>query len=177
MPIRFDLEKLREKYDCKYFFETGLYHGKGSEKALTCKFDKNFCVEIIKDLVEDGRKKFKNEIENGRYTLYIVNKNFKENRTIFFLDSHVDNANIRNYKHKCPLFDELEAISCIERNDNIILIDDLRIIKNAFPWGEKSYGNIDFISKIKEKILSINSNYQFGTLDGNIENDVLIAYV
>lgn len=186
MPIHFNLEDIRQKYDCKYFFETGLYHGKGSEKALTCNFDKNFCVEIRKDLVEDGKKKFKNEIENGRYTLYlddssnikkyIVNKNFNENRTIFFLDSHVDNANISNYKHKCPLFDELEAISCIERNDNIILIDDLRIIKNAFPWGEKSYGNIDFLSKIKEKILSINSNYQFDTLDGHIKNDVLIAY-
>ena len=27
---------------------------------------------------------------------------------------------------------------------DIIEIDDLRIIKESFPWGEKSYGNINF---------------------------------
>jgi len=187
MPINFNLEKLRQKYDCKYFFETGLYHGIGSETALKCNFDKNFCVEIRKDLVENGKKKFSNEIKNKRYTLYlddssnikkyILNDEFKNNRTIFFLDSHVDNSNINNYKQKCPLFDELEAISCIGRNDNIILVDDLRIITKAFPWGEKSYGDIDFLSRIKDKILSINSDYKFGTLNGHIENDVLIAYI
>lgn len=187
MPISFDLENIRQKYDCKYFFETGLYEGRGSETALKCDFDKNFCLEIREDLVERGRNKFQKEIDNGRYTLYlddscnlkkyVVNNDFKENRAIFFLDAHVDNSNINHYKHKCPLFDELEAISCIGRNDNILLIDDLRIITKAFPWGESSYGDIDFLSSIKKKILSINPDYKFDTLNGHIKNDVLIAYV
>jgi hypothetical protein len=107
---------------------------------------------------------------------YINNDNFK-NKTMFFLDAHVDNSNIHNYKKKCPLFEELEAIKSIERKDNIILIDDLRIIKENFPWGEQSYGNIDFLQQIKNIILSINENYKFDTLDGHIQDDVLLAYI
>ena len=78
---------------------------------------------------------------------------------------------------KCPLFEELSAIASLERKDHVILIDDLRIIKSTFPWGEQSYGSIDFLQKIKIKILSINENYKFSTLDGHINNDVLIAYL
>jgi hypothetical protein len=47
------------------------------------------------------------------------------------------------------LFDEIEAIKSIERKDNIILIDDVRIIKTAFPWGEESYGDIDFLQQME----------------------------
>jgi hypothetical protein len=96
---------------------------------------------------------------------------------MFFLDAHVDNTNIHNYKLRCPLFDELEAIKSIERKDNIILIDDLRIITTLFPWGERSFGSINFLDKIKEKILTINNQYKFSTLNGEIENDVLLAYI
>ena len=107
---------------------------------------------------------------------YLTGNDFN-NKTMFFLDAHVDNNNIHNYKKKCPLFEELTAISSLERKDHIILVDDLRIIKSAFPWGERSYGNIDFLEQIKLKILSINENYKFSTLDGHIKDDVLIAYL
>jgi archaellum biogenesis ATPase FlaH len=107
---------------------------------------------------------------------YLTNDSFK-NKTIFFLDAHVDNINIHNYKKKCPLFNELEAIKTIERKDNIILVDDLRIIKSTFPGGETSYGNIDFLEQIKNVISTINENYKFSTLNGYIEDDVLLAYV
>ena len=107
---------------------------------------------------------------------YLTGDNFN-NKTMFFLDAHVDNSNIHNYKKRCPLFEELSAIASLERKDHIILIDDLRIIKEAFPWGEKSYGNINFLQQIQNKILSINKNYKFGTLDGIIKDDLLIAYI
>jgi hypothetical protein len=96
---------------------------------------------------------------------------------MFFLDAHVDNENIKNYKNRCPLFHELEAIKSIERKDNIILIDDLRIIKKKFPWGETSYGNIDFLQQIKNTILTINKDYKFDELNGHIPGDVLLAYI
>ena len=57
------------------------------------------------------------------------------------------------------------------------MIDDLRIIKRAFPWGEQSFGNIDFLEKIKQMILDINKDYKFKTLDGVEKDDVLYAYV
>jgi len=189
MPIAFDIEKLRQKYNCINYFETGLWDPRGnvsSKQALRCGFDKIYCIEIRKDWVELGQKVFNEDIEKGRYNLYLDDStNMKKyltgddfnNKTMFFLDAHVDNANIHNYKKRCPLFEELSAIKSLERKDNIILIDDLRIIKSAFPWGETSYGNIDFLEQIKMKILSINENYNFSTLDGHIKDDVLIAYI
>ena len=189
MPINFDLETLRKENDCKNYFETGLWDPRddvSSKKALSCGFNKVHCIEIRQDWVELGKEIFKLDIEKGRYNLYLddstnlkkyINKDYFNDRTIFFLDAHVDNRNIHNYKKKCPLFEELEAIKSMERKDNIILIDDLRIIKKPYPWGETSYGNIDFLDNIKEKILEINNNYKFKTLDGYINDDVLMAYL
>lgn len=189
MPISFDLESLREKYNCVNFFETGLWDPRdnvSSKQALACKFDKVYCIEIRKDWCDLGNDIFKEDIIKGRYNLYLddstnmkkhlINDNFN-NKTMFFLDAHVDNSNIHSYKKKCPLFDELEAIKSLERKDNIILIDDLRIIKKSFPWGETSYGNIDFLQQIKETILSINKDYKFTTLNGHIDDDILLAYI
>ena len=190
MPIRFNLEELREKYKCKNYFETGLYDSRNEESsskhALSCKFDKVFCIEILQKWVDLGKEIFKEDIQKGRYNLYLddstnmnkyLNSEDFKHKTIFFLDSHVDNSNIHNFKKKCPLFEELSAIKNIERKDNIILVDDLRILKQQFPWGETSYGDINFVEKIKEQILSINQDYNFSTLDGHVKDDVLLAYV
>lgn len=190
--IRFDMEKLRRTHNCINYFETGLYDPSSpwnvsSKTALKCKFEKLFCMEIKKEWVEIGKRVFKEEIESGRYNLfhddsaniktYLTRGEFKQ-KTMFFLDAHIDNANIVNYKYRCPLLEELSGIASLERKDNVILVDDLRIIKSAFPWGETSYGNIDFLHQIKNKILSINENYKFSTLKGTVaENDVLLAYV
>ena len=189
MPISFDLEDIRVKNNCVNYFETGLWDPRqdvSSKIALSCNFDKVYCIEIRKDWVEMGNDIFKEHIMTGKYNLYLddsvnmkkylMTDDFK-NKTIFFLDAHVDNMDIYNYIKKCPLFDELEAIKSLERKDNVILIDDLRIIKNSFPWGEQSYGNINFLEQIKNTILTINKDYKFDTLNGHIEDDVLLAYV
>jgi hypothetical protein len=189
MPISFDLESLRKKHNCINYFETGLWDPRydvSSKQALLCGFDKVYCIEIRQDWVELGNDIFKEYIMKGIYNLYLddsinmkkyLNTEIFNNKTMFFLDAHVDNNNIHNYKKKCPLFDELEAIKSIERKDNLILIDDLRIITTTFPWGETSYGNINFLEQIKNTILSINKDYKFATLDGYIKDDVLLAYV
>lgn len=189
MPINFDLESIRQKYECVNYFETGLWDPRtnvSSKQALSCGFDKVHCIEIRKDWVDLGMEIFKDSIENGRYHLYLddstnmknhLSSDYFNNKTMFFLDAHVDNSNIHNYKKRCPLFDELEAIKGLTRKDNVILVDDLRIIKKSFPWGEHEYGNIDFLSEIKNLILTINKDYKFSTLDGHIKDDVLIAYV
>ena len=189
MPINFDLEKLRKEHACLNYFETGLWDPRdnvSSKIALSSGFEKVYCIEIRKDWVDLGNKIFEKDIVNGRYNLilddssnmknYLNNDMFKE-KTMFFLDAHVDNNNIHNFKKRCPLFDELEAINSLNRKDNVILIDDLRIINTPFPWGEDSYGNINFLQQIKEKILTINNNYKFSTLNGYINDDVLLAYL
>ena len=189
MPINFNLEEIRQKYDCKNYFETGLWNPNDNtisfRKALDCNFDKISSIEIRKDFIELGNNIFKEYIESGRCNLYnddsvnigkYLNNNY--NKTLFFLDAHVDNVNIKNYQKKCPLFEELNAISNLKRKDNIILIDDIRYLKIKHPWGETSYGDIIFLDEIKKKILTINKKYNFSTLKGqNNEDDVLIAYI
>jgi hypothetical protein len=189
MPISFDLEGLRKEYGCVHYFETGLWDPRddvSSKKALTCGFETVHCIEIRKDWVDLGREMMKEHIDAGKYHLYLddsanmksyLTANWFKEKTMFFLDAHVDNDDIHNYKSKCPLFYELEAIDSLERRDQVILIDDVRIIKEAFPWGERSYGNIDFLQQIKRSILSINPHYKFSMLDGHIADDVLLAYV
>ena len=189
MPVDFDLEELRKEHNCLNYFETGLWDPRGdvsSKKALSCGFEKLYCIEIRKDWVLLGIEVFKEDIIQDRYHLILDDStNMKNhvksedflNKTMFFLDAHVDNTNIQYYQKRCPLFEELEAIKSIERKDNVILIDDLRLITTSFPWGETSYGDIDYLEKIKEQILSINENYKFTTLNGCVENDVLMAYV
>jgi hypothetical protein len=171
MPISFDLEDLRVKHNCVNYFETGLYDPRetvSSKLALSCNFDKVFCIEIRKDWVELGKIVFKDHITTGKYNLYlddstnmknyVMNNDIFKNKTMFFLDAHVDSVNIHNYKKKCPLFEELEAIKHIERKD-------------------KSYGDIDFLQQIKNTILSINKDYKFDTLHGDTRDDVLLAYI
>jgi len=65
MPIKFDLESLRTKYNCKNYFETGLYDPRkevSSKTALKCNFGKVFSIEIREDWVNLGREVFKEEI-------------------------------------------------------------------------------------------------------------------
>jgi hypothetical protein len=188
MPVDFDLEELRKEHNCLNYFETGLWDPRGdvsSKKALSCGFEKLYCIEIRKDWVLLGLEIFKEDIIQDRYHLILDDStNMKNhvkgddflNKTMFFLDAHVDNADIHFYKKRCPLFEEIESIKSIERKDNVILIDDLRLI-TTHCWGETSYVEINFLEKIKEQILSINGNYKFATLNGCVENDVLMAYV
>ena len=189
MPINFDLESIRQKYECVNYFETGLWDPRddiSAKLALKSAFNKVYSIEIREDFVEMGRDIFRDEILNGRYKLILddssnmkkyLNDSIFDEKTIFFLDAHVDNNNIFNYKYRCPLFEELNAIESLQRKDNIILIDDLRILTQPFPWGEHSYGADNFLRLIINKIKDINTDYNFKTLDGFIKDDVLMAYV
>jgi len=158
------------------------------KKALKAGFDTVHCIEIKDEWIESGKKVFENEISQGKYFLYqddscnmskYLNNTISTERTMFFLDAHLDHADLLKYdlKKKCPLLEELSAISKLERKDHIILIDDLRLITNIWAWNEKSYGNINFLQTIQDLITSINKDYKFTRLDGHVEKDVLCAYI
>jgi hypothetical protein len=191
MPIQFNLEDLRKEYGCKTYLETGLYDPRvdvSCKKALLCDFEKIYTIEIRKDWVDLAHTVFAKDIESGRLSVinddsinlsnHISNNpNFNVERAVFFLDAHVDNGNIKNYTMMCPLDKELLSIKSLQRNDHIILVDDVRILITKFPWGEKSKGDIDFLQMVKNLILDINPEYRFKFLDGFVEKDVLCAYI
>jgi beta-1,4-mannosyl-glycoprotein beta-1,4-N-acetylglucosaminyltransferase len=187
MPINFNLEEIRKQHGCSIYFETGLYDSREDisiKKAIDSNFKKIYSVELKKEWYDIGQQIFEKDIKDGRVHLinddsnhinkYLTHKDFT-NKTLFFLDAHFNGENTNPTK-KCPLINELLAIKNLPRKDNIILVDDLRLIRNPFPWGETSYGNINFLTKIKEIILEINPNYKFTTLNGHIDDDVLLAY-
>lgn len=191
MPLGFDLEFYRNKFNCANYFETGLWdcdYDVSAKIALKCNFKKIFSIEIRDDWIQKGRRVFSKEMESGRFVLihddsstmekYLLNDASFSEKTMFFLDAHVDNDNIKNYKYKCPLIEEIKAISNLPRKDNIILIDDIRIVKTLHPWGESSYQIDNFLEHIKELILKINPNYKFTLLDGCPDlADILLCYV
>lgn len=192
MPISFDLEALRKQHGCEIYLETGLYDPRedvSCRKALESNFDRVYSIEIREDWVELGRKEFAPYIEAGKLRLIkddstnlIVhmqhdNPDFMFKKVLFFLDAHVDNDDIKGYKKRCPLFEELKAIQQLPRNDHVICIDDLRILAQQYPWEEESYGNISFLDMMIKLIQEINPNYKFTQYDGFIPNDVLVAYV
>ena len=66
MPLCFDLQSLKEKYDCNIYFETGLWDVDAEDTSL-CKasrmdFERLYSVEINSDFVSKGKKKFSEEI-------------------------------------------------------------------------------------------------------------------
>ena len=189
MPIAFDLEELRKKHQCVNYLETGLYDPREDvsvKYALRSGFERVISIEIREDWISLGKEIFQKEIAEGRATLIQDDSTrlkqhldpvIFQHKSMFFLDAHVDNTNIHHYQKKCPLLEELDAIRTLNRNDHVILIDDLRILQTPFPWGETSYENKNFIDEIVKKIKRINPLYQFALLDGYIKNDVLLAYV
>lgn len=189
MPFQFNLEELRIEHRCKHYFETGLWDPRtdvSSKHALKSGFEHVFCIEIRPDWIELGNVIFKDEIDKGRYHIilddsarmekYIKSSIFDE-RTLFFLNARIEDTQIPDHIEKCPLIDELDAISSLSRNDHVILVNDLRILRNPYPWGEKQYRTLNFVETIKERILQINPEYQFKTLHGLIHDDILCAYI
>jgi hypothetical protein len=189
MPIQFDLEGFRKLNNCSVYFETGLYDPRediSCKKALECNFEKVFSIELKPQWVSMGTSLFSKDIASGRLTLIhddsanlgdYLNLIPLEERTLFFLDAHIDNETILNYSNnKCPVFKELTAIKNLSKNDHIICVDDMRIMRHPFPWNEDSEGDVNFEEKIKEFILTINPDYKFSYLNGHVENDVLIAF-
>jgi hypothetical protein len=190
MPISFDLEALKIQHNCVNYLETGLWDPRNENisihKALKAGFDHVFTIEILDEWVRLGNELFKKEVSENRLQIihddstnmqkYLEHEAFK-NKTMFFLDAHVDSKNISSFQKFCPVLEELKAINSLSRKDNVILVDDLRYLSAPSPWGENSYGDINFLETIKEYILTINKEYKFSLLNGHVKNDVLLAFV
>ena len=190
MPVNFDLDKVRKEHKCNIYFETGLWNVAREDtslcQALRLPFDKYASVEINPDFIDIAHLKFPQEIKDNKLKLYEGDsKKLKEyledlsmtpiemamgdDKILFFLDSHGSG-------HGCPLVEELDAIKELKNNNHIIMIDDVRIIRDCC-WGVEKYQGGGFEDLLKQKILSINPNYKFSFLDGYQANDVLFCHL
>lgn len=183
MPLCFDLQSLKEKYDCNIYFETGLWDVDAEDTSL-CKasrmdFERLYSVEINTDFVSKGKKKFSEEIESKKMNIfqgdskklkeYLSSLSFDDkDRIVFFLDSHGSG-------HGCPLVEELDAIKEMSfKNPPIIILDDVRIIRSCC-WSDRRYNGASFEDILKQKIKDIHCDYVFSYLDGYQKDDCLLA--
>ena len=184
MPICFDLDEVRKEHNCNVYFETGLWNVAREDtslcQALRLSFDKYASVEINPDFIDIAKLKFTQEIKDNKLKLYEGDskelaqylEDFRhgltsDDKILFFLDSHGSG-------HACPLVEELDAIKDLKNNNHIIMIDDVRIIRDCC-WGVEKYQGGGFEDLLKQKILDINPNYKFSFLNGYQDNDVLVA--
>jgi hypothetical protein len=168
-----------KEYLTDIFFETGTYHGKTTRIAEELGFSRVITVELQEYLYKIAKEKNK-DCTKIEYFLGDSPKVMKEilpeteGQITFWLDAHIDGGNITSTTPKireCPLYEELDVISTLKRKDHIILIDDLRIIGN-YGWGSSTVLNV-----LKEKILDINENYTFSTIEGIQKDDILVAKI
>ena len=188
MTISFDLSALQQAHQSRNYIETGLGYcdveDVSLKMAIRSGFHKCVSVELDPRFVETGKQVFAEQIESGRVKLICGDSShlgnfieeFTDESNVFFLDAHVQGGmgDREKYERVCPLINELDAISKLNRKDNVILIDDLRIITSCC-WGD--YQGENLFELIKAKVLEINPSYKFKRLDGHVADDVLYCFV
>jgi hypothetical protein len=178
MSLR-DPKKQLPNYISDIFFETGTYKGQTARLASDVGFKRVITVELQEYLYEESKLMSK-EYDNIEFHLgdspsimFDVLSDI-DDRITFWLDAHIDPGNYIPGKtpeiRKCPLVEELDIIKSLKRKDNIILIDDIRAFRKDNGWGHNVILN-ELISKIKE----INIDYEISFIDGEVENDILVA--
>jgi hypothetical protein len=169
------------------FIETGTGRaGNGITAAIEAGFTKIISIEITPEFHERAKVKFSDYIESGKVILLLgdsskmlpkVLEEFKNERFTFWLDAHIDGPYLPEYKgQKCPLYDELNIIKNLDRNDHIIMIDDRRIFHdNEKRKGVNGWGNEVTETEIRMRLTDINPNYKIVYENGYIDDDVIIA--
>lgn len=171
MPCTSEIFK---KYVTDTFVETGSLIGDGIEAALKAGFERVYSIELSDKYYNYCINRFKG---NQRVTLikgdsgiilFEAAKDIK-NKIAFWLDGHHSCGDTALGSSWSPLMLELEQIGRLPLKNHTLIIDDMRC------W-DKNNPVIGFgLEEIKQKILSINSSYNFYYEDGFEKNDILVA--
>lgn len=149
---RFNVSKLREIYDLKFFFETGTWKGDGLAYASKSSFNKLYSSEIIDAIAIKAESRFKKDERIKIINDSSINalKNYLpqiDGPCMFWLDAHFPGAEegLNDYNEtqdetlKLPLHEELNIIAARKNLYNdVIIIDDLRI----YEEGDFKNGNL-----------------------------------
>jgi hypothetical protein len=158
------------------FFETGTHEGIASRAASAAGYKKVITVEIDPNM-HSRAKELSENYNNIDFHLGSSTDMMRKllpsigGSITFWLDAHTGD---------CPLYEELDIISSLDRKDHTIMIDDMRIIGGApvsehlhgYGWGRGVYLHV-----LIDKIKSINPNYEISFIDGGIPNDILLATI
>lgn len=119
-----------------HFIETGSLYGDGIQIALESGFKKIISIEIDKSLYEHCVNRFQNnpEVEvvlgDSAFVLEKLLNDFRDTSFTYWLDGHYSGGITGFGIKEFPIMEELKAI--LQRNveNEVIYIDDLRILRN-----------------------------------------------
>lgn len=141
----FDVDQIIQKANIKTFVETGTLHGDGIQFAKDFPFEQIHSIEIISDLAEAAKNKFRSDhrihIHQGHSSdvleqiLPTIDTNI-----LFWLDAHFPGADSRHstaggeniYERRVPLESEIEVIAQrIGKYTDVLVIDDLWLYEDG----------------------------------------------
>ncbi len=166
------LQKMIHLFEVDTFIETGTFYGETTEIVRQF-FDKVHTIELSKSLYDRAVHRFRLH-ENVRVhlgdsptVLQVILPLFKDDRVLFWLDSHGCGGGVRGEK-MTPILEELDMIKQSGKKDGIILVDDVCCFQGCKDLESDSEGyGFPTITQVKEKILEIDPTYiitQFGDL-------------
>lgn len=166
------------KLDSAIFIESGSLYGDTIQRALDCGYNTVYSIEIDDGLYKLVKGRFDEQIKNGKVKLYHgstidvlpnILKDIDEPVT-FWLDAHLHNGDY-GVVHNAPVVEELSIISEHHVKSHLVMVDDMRIIRNT-SWGR---GNME--QTVLEKVKKINPDYDISYCNGINVNDVLVAKI
>jgi hypothetical protein len=154
-----------EKYkaDCTIFFETGTHKGDSVQDAYDLGFERIISIEIQERFYDycmqrfqllDAWEQIKLFLGRSEDNIEKLVQEWVNGRAMFWLDAHETNS---------PYKLEIEAIMKHERNDHVIIIDDIDKYRIDTKW-------------IKDTLFKHNPFYIFTETKG-ISSSQLIAYI
>lgn len=160
------LQEHAERFDVPVFIETGTYMG-GTAMAMSRLFEEVHTIELSMALFRQTKTKLKH-LDN--VVMYMGDSavmleevlSHTDRRCLVWLDAHYSGGKTAYREKKTPIIAELEALAYHERNDHVILIDDIRaFIENP------AYPSID---ELAVRLGDINPDYTI-----TIVNDIMRA--
>lgn len=158
--------------DVYIFVETGTNEGDTLNNAYNTRCFSRMCsVELHDGLYNRCRSRFRDvhgvELFHGdskKLLPEMVKLIDSPQRALFFLDAHYDGVGSVSAisDEWIPLKTELDHISKSQRNDHVIIIDDLSAMDNThYDKTTKKWAGGNGIDKVIEAVMEINTDYRF----------------
>ncbi|TFF23291.1 hypothetical protein E3C22_12765 [Jiella endophytica] len=124
------------------FIETGTFHGAGIKAALMTGFDRVVSIECVREFHDECSGRFASEIGEKKVELRLGDSaeelpamvpSMKGPR-LYWLDAHFQGVDGEFEAANCPLTAEIEAVIASRHPDDVIMIDDMRLLRRPAAW-------------------------------------------
>lgn len=172
------LNTLKTVFNVDTFVETGTYFGNTAETAKNV-FSEVHTIELSLDLFMQAQRKFlksKNVFVYRGDSPVVLQEILPEisGRILFYLDGHYSGDDSARSDVNTPILKELSTIRAANKDQSIILINDMRLFQDSlYPENIRNtcLDGYPDLRAVVEAILAINPTYQICFL-----GDALLAY-